>query len=395
MLRIGAFFAALLLYASFSAPTPDQIGIAEGLVFIGLLAGMGAAGVMQAAGFRYDEVAPRWLLPARALLIFGLSVPLIVGIAQGHGAALMLRDVIPFLFLLLPLFFTSFFLRQPVVARLFPYALCLMGFIFVLRVLGSVVLQIKAGQFAPGFMPDPANLVNAPTVLFAALFLTGIGGLKLIDAKTPLQALIALGCFALTLLLLAGMAGVGQRAYIGAWGLTVIFWLGLLAVTRPLMLRRVALLLLVAALLLWPVAAEIVQGLAHKTSAVGLNNRWEEAQAVWNSFQGRPWALIFGQGWGAGIVSPAVGPDPVNYTHSLPTTYLLKGGLLGLALVLTYLWALAAGLWRVLWVHPVAAAALAAPFLIDILLYASFKSLDFGLLLVLLALWTRSLPARR
>ena len=395
MVRVVAFFAALLLYAFFSTPTPDHIGFAEILVLIGLLAGVGAAGMMQAAGFYRGDVTPRWVLPARILLIFGLSVPLVTGLAHGHDAALMLRDVIPFLFLLLPLFFTASFLTQDYVERFLPYALCLMGLIFVGRVVGRVLLHMHAGNLPPGFITDPGNLANAPTVLFAALYLTGVGGLILINAKTVPRALLAFGCFILTLILLAGMAAVGQRAHIGAWGLTVVLWIALLAVIRPRAIWRVAGIMLVVGLLLWPFAAEIVQGLVQKTSAVGFNNRMEEAHAVWDSFRDRPWALIFGQGWGASIVSPAVGPNPVNYTHNLMTTYLLKGGLLGLALVLTYLWALGMGIWRILWVHPVAALALAAPFLIDILLYASFKSLDFGLLLVLLALWTRSAPSTR
>jgi hypothetical protein len=322
-------------------------------------------------------------------------VPLIAGLAQGHDSGLIVRDMIPFLFLLLPLFFTASFLGSEPFQRLFPYMLCLMGLIFVGRVIGNVLLHMQDGNFAIGFMPDPGNLVNAPLVLFAALFLAGMGGLKLIDAKTVPAVLVAFGCFALTLVLLAGMAGVGQRAHIGAWLLTVILWIGLLTVKRPLALGRVMIALAVAGLLLWPFVAEILQGLAHKTSAVGLNNRLEEAHVVWESFRDRPLALIFGQGWGATIVSPAVGSNPVNYTHNLMTTYLLKSGLLGLALVLTYLWALGSGIWRILWVHPVAALALAAPFLIDIFLYASFKSLDFGLLLLLLTLWTRWVPIPR
>ncbi|HEY0901002.1 MAG TPA: hypothetical protein VGD95_02655, partial [Micavibrio sp.] len=111
---------------------------------------------------------------------------------------------------------------------------------------------------------------------------------------------------------------------------------------------------------------------------------------VWESFRDQPLSLLWGQGWGAGLVSPAVGPDMVNYTHNLFTTYLLKGGLVAVALVFIYLVGLCRGLWPLIWAHPVRALAVAAPFFIDITLYASFKSLDFGLLLLLIALWTRS-----
>jgi len=395
VVRAYAFMAALLIYALFSAPTPDNIGIAEILVLAGLLTGVGVSGVMQVTGLSIEENIPRWHFPARLLLMFGLSVPLVTGLVQGHVFSLILRDIIPFLFLLLPLFLSPSFTDRTNLAKLFPYILCLMGLIFVVRVMVSFAINVGAGHALMEFMPDPGNLVNAPTVLFAALFLTGTGGLWLAESRTIPQALRSLCCFLLALILLAGMAGIGQRAHIGAWELTVALWIGMLAVKRPLSLWRVGLVLAVVGISLWPFAADILAGLAQKTSMVGLNNRAEEARAVWESFRDRPLALLFGQGWGASITSPAVGPYPVNYTHSLLTTYLLKTGLCGLLLVLAYLGALGAGAWRILWAYPVAGLAVAAPFLIDITLYASFKTLDFGLLLVLMALWTRCPPQGR
>lgn len=390
-LRVRAFFGALLVYALFGTPTPDQPGWAEYLVMAGLLAAMGAGGLLQAAHIRIMPVEPIWMRPARLLLLYGLTVPLCAGLWQGHPVSLIMRDVIPFLFLLLPLFLPMAFLERPSVSRALPWLLCLIGAVFVMRVMAGFLFHIGSGAFPLGYVPDPGNLVNAPTVLFAALFLTGTGGLNLTGAGAGrARAMIAsVSCFALTLFLLAGMAGIGQRAHIGAWVLTVLLWLALLLVRKPRALLLPSLFALAALMLLWPFAQEIFAGLAQKNSVVGLNNRAEEARAVWESFRANPSALLWGQGWGATIVSPAVGPDPVNYTHNLFTTYLLKGGLPAVALVLLYLGTLGAGIWRIFRVYPVGALALAAPFLIDITLYASFKSLDFGLLLALIALWTR------
>src|SRR5690606_20532715 len=97
--------------------------------------------------------------------------------------------------------------------------------------------------------------------------------------------------------------------------------------------------------------------------------------------------MFFGRGFGATVQSPAVGNMTVNFTHSLLTSFWMKTGLFGLALVLAYLVGLGRVLWRGLFIHPVLAVALAVPFAIDIALYASFKSLDFGLILLLIALW--------
>jgi hypothetical protein len=52
-----------------------------------------------------------------------------------------------------------------------------------------------------------------------------------------------------------------------------------------------------------------------------------------------------------------------------------------------YLFRLGVLLTRLMRVEPLLAAALAGPLLIDVFLYASFKSLDFGLLLLLIPLW--------
>ncbi len=390
-IRAIAFIGALLIYALFSTPTPDHIGLAECLVMAGLIAAMGVGGLMQAGNLRVAVDEPFWMMPARLLLVYGLSVPLITGLVQGHPASLIARDVIPFLFLLLPLLLPVSFIGRPAVARLFPWVLSLMGMIFVARVLAGFLAHIGAGALPIGYVPDPDNLVNAPTVLFASLFLNGMGGLYLMGVKTPRTMLMAFICLSLTFLLLLGMAGIGQRAHIGAWVLTVLCWMGMLLVWRPRLMLWPLVLGFMALLCFWPFAQDIAAGLWQKNTVVGFNNRVEEAMTVWDSFRDRPWALLFGQGWGASIVSPAVGPNPVNYTHNLFTTYLLKGGFPAVFLAMLYLATLGAGLWRLLWRHPVPALTVAAPFLIDITLYASFKSLDFGLLLVLIALWTRSI----
>lgn len=391
-IRVAAFISALLIYALFSTPTPDHIGWPEALVMAGLLAAIGVPGVMQAAHLRPVSDEPLWTMPARLLLLYGLSVPLIAGLVQGHPASLIVRDIIPFLFLLLPLFLPVSFMQRALLARLFPWLLSIMGVIFTARVLAGFLFHLGAGALPIGYVPDPDNLVNAPTVLFASLFLTGRAGLYLTGVKTPRTLVMLILCLALTFVLLLGMAGIGQRAHIGAWVLTVFCWMGLLLVWRPRVLLWPLVLGLAALICFWPFAQDIAAGLWQKNTVVGLNNRVEEAMAVWESFRDRPWALLFGQGWGASIVSPAVGPNPVNYTHNLFTTYLLKGGFPAVGLVLLYLVTLGAGIWRILWTYPVGALAVAAPFLIDITLYASFKSLDFGLLLVLIALWTRSIP---
>ncbi|MFN3826009.1 MAG: hypothetical protein ACK4NR_00115 [Micavibrio sp.] len=395
MARFPLFIFAILIYGLLGTPTPDHFGIVEIIVGGLLLFVCGPAGVMQAASFYKGQgLSPVWLESARWLMLWGLTVPVLTGFLQGHEPIAIGRDLMAFLFFLLPLWIPFALMPERRHREILLWVLCALGLVFVLRVMVSFWVAHQGQSLPFGFVPDPHNLVNAPTVLLAALWFTGQGGRLLIEARKGRDVAGATFLFLLAFVILAGMAAIGQRAHIGAWLVALLFWLGLLGLKAPFRLGRPLLLSGLVLLCLWPWAADIATGLLQKNTLVGLNNRWEEAAAVWQSFGGNPWTILFGQGWGASFVSPAVGPFAVTYTHALPTYFIMKTGVVGLMLALAYLVAIAVGLWRISWSFPVLAVALAAPFLIDISLYASFKTLDFGLLLLLISLWTtRTYPA--
>lgn len=371
-LRVWGFFAAIFIYAVFGTPTPERAGEAEILIGLLLAAAVGLPGGWQAFSFR--EGAP-WQAAGRLLLVYGLTVPLITGLAAGNSIAGISRDMIPFLFLLLPLFLFPLFEGRARDLKVLTGIVVVLGLVFA----GRVGLPYFSGQE----VADPFRLANAPTVLFAALLLTGLCGLSLYHGKLVRSVVF----FGLAFVPLAAMALITQRASIGVFCLTVLVLLLTGLVRRP---KRAALplfLLVFAAAAYWPLIAEVVEGLMQKHTAVGLNMRWQEAEAVMDALGGSMFAVLFGKGWGASFVSPAVGGTVVNFTHSLITTYWLKTGLAGLVLALLYLYRFGRMLLRLLPAHQVIALALAGPFFIDILLYASFKSLDFGLLLLLIPLW--------
>ena len=73
--RALPFLAALIVYACFSSPTPDGFGWAEGVTGILLLLALSIP-------------APQKIPAADGmLLLYGLSVPLIVGAVAGHDRA--------------------------------------------------------------------------------------------------------------------------------------------------------------------------------------------------------------------------------------------------------------------------------------------------------------------
>ena len=65
-----------------------------------------------------------------------------------------------------------------------------------------------------------------------------------------------------------------------------------------------------------------------------------------------------------------------------------------LGLLSFYLFALFKKVWGLILTQPALALALTAPFLIDVFLYASYKSLDFGMLLLLIGTCQISSPPK-
>ncbi len=373
-LRVFGLFAAIFVYACFGAPTPEAAGFAEIIVAVLLAAAAGAGGARQA--FTFEAAAGTWQGAGRMLLAYGLAVPLFTGLALGNSLTAILRDMIPFLFLLLPLFLSPLVEGRERDVRALTGVIVVLGLVFSARVLLPYALEQPV-------VLDPLRFANAPTVLFAALLLTGLCVVFLYRGDLFKSAV----CFALMLVPLAAMALITQRASIGVFCLSALALLAAGIARRP---KRVLLPLLLAALMAavyWPVLAGVAQGLIAKQEAVGLNMRWQEAVAVIDALDGSALAVLLGKGWGASVASPAVGGASVNFTHSLITTYWLKAGLLGVCFVLFYLFHFGLMILRIAFAQPVIAFALAGPFVIDIVLYASFKSLDFGLLLLLIPLW--------
>ena len=381
--RAAVLTTAILLYGAAGSPTPDNPGMVEALTG-GLL--ILAAGPSAMASL----LTPRapWQKAALALALYGLTVPVLGGLANGSGVVAMLRDVIPFLFLLLPFFMTMSAATEESSRFMLTAAIVLAGVMFALRVAAPVLTQNSFRDTVAS--PDPLYLANAPTVLFAALLLTGLAGRELYAGagvrRLTRAAALAAGAF----LSLTATILVTQRASMGITVLYIVFFLTTALIRNPARAVLPLLVLLILIMGSWTIDMQVLHGAVEKTELVGVNMRWQEAAAVFNRLGDNFWAILFGRGWGATVASPAVGGMTVNFTHSLLTSYWLKTGLCGLALALLYLFRLGMMLARLMPARPLLAAAIAGPLLIDVSLYASFKSLDFGLVLLLIPLWAPS-----
>lgn len=382
--RFMFFVAAVVVYGIGSSPTPDTIGGAE--IFTGLFLIL-AAGSWKVARVFWKPAPAAWGNAAQVFLFYGLTVPIVAGVAGGHDTGGMIRDLIAFLFLLLPLFMHDLCAHKENYRRPLTAAIVITGLLFSLRVLAPVFQKETGPVWYIQPPADPFYLANAPTVLFAALLLGGLAG-KQIFMRINLKNISGAALFSvLAFFPLAAMALITQRASMGVIALSTLLLMAVAFWRAPRRAVVPLIALLLAAWVGWDAISFIGYEAARKTAAVGINMRWAEAMAVINDLAASPLAVIFGKGWGASVASPAVGGVTVNFTHSLLTTYWLKTGLLGLSLALFYLFHIAQLLWRMLFNNPIMALALAGPLAIDTLLYASFKSLDFGLVLLLVPLW--------
>lgn len=364
------FVGAIFLYAALGSPTPDHPGYLEMVIAALLICATGSSGLWGAA--RYNVKAPAWFVAGQVFLIYGLCAATLGGVLAGHGLTAMARDMAAFLLMLLPLFCLR---AVPEKALLF-------------SALGLGLLFAVRAQFdMPGLALGEAlfYLANAPTVLFAAIAFAGLALQSFVE-RFSLAALMKAGLLIfMCVLCLLPMIETQQRASLGAFVLSMMFLLGVYLWRSPRRSSFVLVAVLGAGLVYGGQVLGVFEDLSRKTALVGVNMRVEEWAAVWGEIASNPFRAMFGRGWGATFSNPAVAGITVNYTHGLASSLLLKTGVFGLVLGLGYVWLLALGLYPALRQRPVLAVALAAPLLIDVFLYASFKSLDFGVILLLIA----------
>lgn len=385
--HFAAFALAILIYAAFSSPTPDNPGAVEAVIAVLLIAGLGFPALYGL--FSPEMSGPAWRPAGRLLLWYGFLVSLPAAVVMGNDVTMVLRDAAPFLFLFMPLLAVPLFLKRP---DFFPYLVIvflLSGFLFSLR--GILESDPFRGYFGTA-SKELHYFANAPSVLFAAIFPAGWALRRYLRSLRFRDLMMLAACGLFTLVPLLAMALSAQRASLGyavlAYGVFAVIGL-----VRALY-RFVPLLVLVALIgaPLLGYALEIFEALSHKTAVHGINKRGLEMEAVWDAVSRTRMTTVFGLGWGGTFEDPAVGGARVNYTHNLMTGMLLKGGMAGLLIALGYLAALLIPLREVLRRDCVLGLALAGPFVIDVVLYASYKWLDFGLLLLVMTAAVATAP---
>jgi hypothetical protein len=378
-IRLGLFFSAILLYGFAGSPTPDHPGTIELLIGIFLILSAGLGGLRRLIFFRKQENL--FLISLHFLFLFGLIVPSLVGAIHGHEFSLMVRDWVAFCFLCLPLFMIDVFHQNPRAARLLPWVLVIAGLVFAIRTL-LPILNVWTGE-------ELLYLANSPMVLFAAIFLIGLAWQALMAPSVQSIGRATVFLMGVMLCLAAMMLDV-QRATVGAIGLSLFILWCLGFWRQPMKVIFPSVLFILIGFLLWPQQQGILDAVFKKTAEVGLNMRVQEMMAVITLITRDPLTVLFGTGWGGVLSSPAVGGLDVNFTHSFLTTMAMKGGLSLFLVALFVCFFAMIQIFKVSLQNPARGLAVLWPFVIPVFLYASHKSLDFGLILLMIGVWSNA-----
>jgi hypothetical protein len=376
--RFACLLGAIFIYACFGSPSPDYPSMPEIVTGFLLALAVGLPAAWNA--IRFDVSRAWWQAAGQLFLIYGLIIAAPMAFMQGNDAGAIIRDIAPFLFLLLPVLAGDIFEKRPHYAGLLMWAYVFLGLMFAWRSLSETSI------FNPNLQTDTRELyyfANSPAVLFAAVFPAGLAMEKYLQQFTARSLFVLVVVSGCTMLAGLAMAVTLQRASI-AWAIVAFGLFFMLALKNAP--YRISLLVVLGLTAVAPFYKEILmltEMLAHKTEIYGINKRGDEMRAVWDEISMTPTGVLFGLGWGATFESPAVGGVRVNYTHNFFSGMLLKTGITGAMLMLAYVSGLFMALARLARRDLILAAAIAGPLLIDVILYASYKWLDFGLLLLL------------
>jgi hypothetical protein len=379
--RQGCFILAFFLYALWGSPTPNSPDWVEGAIAVLLFLAVGWQSILRSVVFSATQNLERWHLAGKIFLIYGLSVPLIIAVFQGASINVIIRDVVAFIFLCLPLFLYEFIRGKQGEEKVFFYLCLMIGLFFSVRVLVPHFLLFRNTT-------ELLYLANSPLVLMSALFLGALAGQKVFEKISFDRTMKATLLIALCTLPVMAMFVDLQRASFAALIVSALSLSVIGFIKAPLKMVTPVLLVSIAVFVFDSYFIGLMEGVSAKTSQVGLNMRMQELQAVWREVSQTPFNILFGQGWGSHFASPAVGELNITYTHSLLTYLFLKTGMIGVFVCLIYLYFIFEKLAALYFSAPVKGNALIWPFIIPIFLYASHKSFDYGVLLSIIALST-------
>jgi len=388
-----SLIAAMILYGGASSSTPENIGAAEALIASLLVVAVGPASFIRAItparGTKND--APVYV---RAHFVLMLFLPSAIGLVfNGNTTGDYIRDIIPFLYMSLPILLVWKASKNPEIwLRYLIASLLIPGVLFAYRHFqeaGAAIQDVGTMQISGGGSYFPMD----PSVLFTATFgfsfgtvllLTGVrhaisGSSFLLLGTLPYLSLLAIVVRAQIAMVVAALGATLMLTLKsnGAKGLVlfsaVIF---IISLTQYDTIYRILL-----------SAYELALA---KHESVGLSGRDLELRAVINNADTAS-LILFGEGWGGLILNPTGRTAGYwRWVHNYFAYAFFKGGVIGLVSWTLYAgWIISALLQTLKNIHPMKAAllfAVSAPIALNLTLEPGFKMLSFGLVMTIAVL---------
>lgn len=331
--------SALLVYAVWGTPMPNTIGInvyVTGSLLIVAAGAAHSAGVLSGY-FLVPKISRETFLTyiANLAFIYFLIVGTFLGFFRGNTVIDVVRDILPLCFLFLPLFLSKISrLSSYRKSLVFNYGLAICGLIMSVRFMNIAVTDFSAiGSRLMGF-DGYLLLASEPSILFAAIFIP-LSCISKIRAFTP-KALV-LGVIGISAAIICFITFSSKLAR-GPIALTFLAYTIFIAKSKTPIQYKILFLLLFFAVAAWyfDYVVAVLDLLLEKNARVGgASAKLIELQYVWAEATQSVWRLLFGGGWGE-LINVRQGAS-FSFTHSLPTYFLAKSGLVGLLFLLLYL----------------------------------------------------------
>ena len=390
------FLLICVLFGFFSTPTPDSITIIEISIAFLLVVFISPINIINSIySFSSKIYNGSWF----ALIVFLLVTNLtFIGFFNGvyyreNGITDFVRDFIPILYLLIPFFLFSNIensddLERDNLIKLVCIGLLIISMGYIYQFISGDNFNINAIGVSLILGDSLDNIMQDPSITFGLMYSFGMM-VYFLDNKKLFNALL----FILPqLLILTCLLASVLRAPIGLFIMLSLFFITKVLVSKKKYMMLASGLLLIPFLIVYNL--DIIESFfslfIDKNISVGLSGRDAEIMTVISSIE-NSYDLIFGFGLGATL------PDihnygSVRYTHNFFVFILMKFGLLGLITFCIVVYkSINVFIISILFSNTntrnfITMTAIVAPLIISLFFEPMYKSLSFGLVILLITI---------